>query len=105
MPPLDQVADRIRSKNAGPMRLTVDVFFDDRASYERVRDADVLTTPRIADRYGIPESAVLGIYHLDRIRAIKVSMERPVPAGDVRDTDVYGTQQHVPLLDVEVPGH
>jgi hypothetical protein len=102
MAPLSAVADRIRSKNAGPARLTVDLFFDDPESYERVRDADVLTETRIARAYGVDESDVLGIYARDRIRAIKVSLRRPVLAGDVRDVDVYGTQQHTPLLDLEV---
>jgi hypothetical protein len=26
-----------------------------------------------------------------------------VPAGDFGDTDVYGCQQHAPLLDVDLP--
>jgi hypothetical protein len=26
-----------------------------------------------------------------------------VPAGDIGDTDVYGAQQHAPLLEVEIP--
>ncbi|WP_431272538.1 DUF4387 family protein [Dankookia sp. P2] len=26
-----------------------------------------------------------------------------VPAGEIGDTDVYGAQQHAPLLDVDIP--
>ncbi|MFC7551593.1 DUF4387 family protein [Pseudoroseomonas wenyumeiae] len=26
-----------------------------------------------------------------------------MPAGDIGDTDVYGAQQHAPLLEVEIP--
>ncbi|MFO0159088.1 MAG: DUF4387 family protein [Alphaproteobacteria bacterium] len=26
-----------------------------------------------------------------------------MPAGGIGDTDVYGCQQHAPLLDVEIP--
>jgi hypothetical protein len=103
MAELAALADRVRSKNAGPLRITFDLFFDDRAAYERVRNADVLTASTIAERYRIAESDVLGIYTLDRISAIKISLRRPVPAGDIEDVDVYGTQQHGPLLHLEIP--
>ena len=36
-------------------------------------------------------------------RAIKATFPRPVSSGAVGDTDVYGAQQHAPLLDVEIP--
>ena len=31
------------------------------------------------------------------------AMDRPVIAGSPGDTDVYGAQQHAPLLDVDIP--
>lgn len=96
------LASVVRSKNAGPFSLTFDLFFENDADYERVRDAEVITVGAIADLYGIDESAVLGVYTLDDINAIKVSVRRPVTSGDVDDTDVYGSQQHVPLLGIEL---
>lgn len=103
MPALAEIADRVRSKNAGPLRLTFDVFFDDRERYERVRDADAITAETVANRYGIDADRVLAVYELDRIRAIKITLRRSTPAGAVVDVDVYGTQQHVPLLGLDVP--
>jgi len=35
--------------------------------------------------------------------AFKAILTRLVPAGDIGDTDVYGAQQHAPLLDVDIP--
>ena len=102
MTTLRALASQIRSKNAGPLRLTIDLFFDDETAYERAKSSPALTASAIAARYAISEEDVLGIYALDRITAIKISMVRPVPAGDLADSDVYGTQQHVPLLDLEV---
>lgn len=99
---LAELASQIRSKNAGPLRLTIDVFFDDPAAFERVRDADVLTVETVAERYCVPPSDVIGIYTLDHITAIKISLNRPVPAGSLEDTDMYGAQQHGPLLDLEI---
>jgi hypothetical protein len=34
---------------------------------------------------------------------MKVSFARRVPAGSVRDTDLYGAQQHVLLYPIEIP--
>ncbi|MGZ9039111.1 MAG: DUF4387 family protein, partial [Burkholderiales bacterium] len=39
----------------------------------------------------------------DAANAIKITIPRPIVSGDVNDTDVYGGQQHGPLVDVEVP--
>ena len=36
-------------------------------------------------------------------RAFKATIPRAISAGDVGDTDVYGAQQHAPLLDVDIP--
>ena len=35
--------------------------------------------------------------------AFKATLPRLVPAGDIGDTDVYGAQQHAPLLEVDIP--
>jgi hypothetical protein len=35
-------------------------------------------------------------------RAIKIVLARAVMAGDPGDRDVYGAQQHAPLLEVEI---
>ena len=34
--------------------------------------------------------------------AIKINLPRPIIAGSPGDHDVYGAQQHVPLLDIEL---
>lgn len=102
MTTIRDVASVVRSKNAGPFTLTFDLFFADDADYEQVRDAAIITRATITDLYDIDEEDVLGVYTLDRINAIKISIRRPVASGDADDTDVYGTQQHVPLFDIEI---
>jgi len=95
---LIDVAAVIRSKNAGPAELTLDVIFKSRAWFERVRDAGVFTPALIADTYGIPESDVLSVIHFEPACAIKATLRRRLPSGAVGDTDIYGAQQHAPLL-------
>jgi len=48
---MKDVARIVRSKNAGPFQLTFDILFDDEATYERVRKADVLNDDVIARLY------------------------------------------------------
>ncbi len=100
---LGDLAPIVRSKNAKPFRLTFDVIFDDPATYERVKASKVLTRERIAALYGVEPAQVLSVHAFDPGLAIKLTLRRPVPQGWPGDTDIYGCQQHAPLLDVEVP--
>ena len=38
----------------------------------------------------------------DGAYAFTCTIPRPIAAGDIGDSDVYGAQQHAPLLTVEV---
>ncbi|NLF68095.1 MAG: DUF4387 domain-containing protein [Candidatus Anammoximicrobium sp.] len=98
-------AQVIRSKNAGPFTLTIDLVFADQAQMERVLTADSFTPARIAGLYGVDATSVR-IVPFPAIRTIKVTMPRPDgSSGAPDDRDVYGCQQHFPLADLEVdPG-
>ncbi len=100
---LSQVAKVIRSKNSGPFELTLDVLFPTEAIYRRVREAGVFTPQRIAALYRIPAEKVLKVVHYDPAFAVKATLVRPLVSGAVGETDVYGAQQHAPLLDLEIP--
>ncbi len=99
---LGDLATFVTSKNAGPFLLTVDVVFSDRAIYERVKQMGVVNPRMVSKLYGIPESHVLKVVNFDPASAIKVTFKRPVPSGAVGDTDVYGAQQHVPIMQYEI---
>ena len=102
MPKLWQVTKLIRSKNAGPFELTFDVIFKDRAGYERVRDAGIISAEWFAKTYRLkPE--VVSVINYDAANAIKITIPRPVVSGDIDDTDVFGGQQHGPLVNLDVP--
>ncbi|MDE2006436.1 MAG: DUF4387 domain-containing protein [Rhodospirillales bacterium] len=98
---LQDIAQVIRSKNAGPRRLTLDVMFATDDDYHRVAQSPALTASGIAALYRVAEQDVSVIpYPLGR--AIKITLARPVMAGDPGDRDVYGAQQHAPLLGIEL---
>ena len=95
-------ATTIRSKNAGPFTLTLDVALPDADTFRRVLRADAMAPSRIAALYGVPEDSVR-VVPCERILTIKVALARPgASSGAPGDRDVYGCQQHFPLADVEV---
>jgi hypothetical protein len=99
---LQDVTHMIRSKNAGPFSLTIDILFDGEESYRRVRDADILNRRLFAGLFKISENLVR-IFHYDPANAIKVTVPRYLVSGDVRDPDVFGGQQYAQLVDLEIP--
>lgn len=96
---LSDLARVIRSKNAGPTLLTVDVLFDDASDY--ARGVAALTVPAVARRYGRAEGE-MQVMVVPVANAVKIVMPRAVPAGAPGDRDAYGAQQHAPLLDLPV---
>lgn len=100
--PLTQLAEVIRSKNAGPYELTLDIIFKDQETYEKVKAGQVITRELIAGLYRIPVDQIIALVEFDPARAIKITMVRPRPSGDLGETDVYGAQQHAPLLGLEL---
>ncbi len=101
MAKLGELARLIRSKNAGPFELTFDIMFDDKESFQRVRDSNVLSRQLIADIYHLPLEDVR-FFVVPEALAFKASIPRPRFQGDVLDSDVHGGQQYAPLIDIEI---
>lgn len=99
---LGDLAGVLRSKNAGALLCTLDVIFEDDATYRRVCDSGVITPELVARLYGIAADEV-SIIPYDVAYAIKITIPRRVPSGSFGDTDVYGAQQHAPLINIEIP--
>ena len=102
MPTIADLAVLVRSKNAGPFWLTIDVMFDDPAAYRRVRDSDAINRAGIARMFRREPAEIIVVNH-DAALAIKVSFPRPQSSGSKYDSDVYGGQQYAPILALPVP--
>jgi hypothetical protein len=97
---LDDLALEVRSKNAGPFWMTLDVFLPDDAAY---RAADALITPEvIAELYQVAVES-LQIFRIPQLRVVKVSFPRPLPQGSLHDRDMHAGQHHVPLAGLPLP--
>jgi len=91
----------LRSKNAGPLYLGFDLMFKDQKGYELGKK--YITKKMIAALYRLPVERVVDLIPYDPGRGIKVTISRSAISGDPEDTDVYGSQQHVPLMGIELP--
>lgn len=100
---LGEVAKFLRSKNAGPFKLTLDVFFNNSEDYKRVKESGVLNKGLISKLYGLENQEDISIIHFDQAEAIKITFPRRIASGNIGDSDIYGAQQHVPLYEIEIP--
>ncbi len=101
--PLAELASVIRSKNAGPFEVTLDLIFPDRETYERVKATGYFTRERVAGLYRVAPDQISELVFFDPALAVKITMARQNPQGSVGERDTYGAQQHAPLLGVELP--
>jgi hypothetical protein len=102
MAKLGELAGLIRSKNAGPFELPIDILFDDAQAFERVRASRALTREVVASIYRLPPEQVKFFVVPDAL-AFKASIPRPRFQSDVLDSDNHGGQQYAPLIDIEIP--
>ena len=55
----------------------------------------------ICNLYRIKKEDIINIVEFNPANAIKVTIKRPIASGNLGESDVYGAQQHAPLLTVE----
>ena len=81
------VADKVRSKNAGPFWLTIDIFCGSAEAYEQVSKA--LSTEGVASLFQIAP-ATLKRFDLADLHVVKFSLPRPCVQGTAADRDMHG---------------
>jgi hypothetical protein len=101
MPKLKEICRAIRSKNAGPFWITVDLFFDGPDAYARYRRDPAIGAAAIADVYGV-EGQYVRRFEVDSLNVVKLSFPRVRPQGGAGERDMHGGQQYVPLLELEL---
>jgi hypothetical protein len=99
MDKLGNVARYVRSKNAGPFWITVDVFFADENGYARYEGA--VSNEKVAARLGISTES-LRRYPVPDLFVLKFSYPRANSQGGANERDMHAGQAFVPLLDLEL---
>ncbi|MFT4701001.1 MAG: hypothetical protein ACI9ND_001144 [Yoonia sp.] len=81
------IAVKVRSKNAGPFWLTVDIFCGTPQAYAQITES--LSTERVAAAFQT-DAATLKRFDIKSLNVIKFSLPRPVIQGDIADRDMHG---------------
>ena len=81
------IARKVRSKNAGPFWLTIDIFCDDKKAFERLCAA--LTNDAVAGAFHVAPTS-LRRHDIADLQVIKFSLPRPQIQGARTDRDMHG---------------
>ena len=101
MSTVKDVARYVRSKNAGPFWVTIEIFCETREAYEKIKSSPNLTTKKVADLYQADENQ-MKVFYIDNLLIIKFSFPRPQPQGHKYENDMHAGQQYIYLADAEV---
>lgn len=93
---LGDCVEKVRSKNAGPFRLTIDIFCGTQDVYDRVGKA--LSTQQVADVLQVDAGSIKR-YDIASLNVIKFSMPRPTVQGSLQDRDLHGASWAALLSD------
>jgi len=85
---------KIRSKNAGPFWITVDVFCGEEGVYNDM--CERLDSKKISALYRVSEQT-LQRFELPELHVLKFSFPRNIVQGDRFDRDMHGAQMSVLL--------
>jgi Domain of unknown function (DUF4387) len=99
---LSELAKTIRSKNAGTDKITFDVIFRERGTYEMVKRSGALSRDVVARTLRIDPGRITDFVEYDPAYAIKFTILREQPSGSAGDGDIFGAQQYAPFLDIRV---
>lgn len=99
MAELGQLVEKVRSKNAGPFKLTIDIFCGSRDVFDKLRTA--LPTERIATLLQTnPER--LQRFDIASLNVIKFSLDRPQVQGSIHDRDMHGASWAALIAELEI---
>ena len=98
MSTLGEKVKKIRSKNAGPFWITIDIFCENEKIYKDV--CNKLTNTKIV-RLLMISGQDLKRFEIDDLNVIKFSFPRKIIQGDIFDRDMHGAQLAVLLSEMK----
>ena len=101
MATVKEVCRHLRSKNAGPFWVTVDLFFDGPENFAKYHDSPALGSETIGRLYKV-DPALVQRYSIPSLNTVKISYPRAEPQGGVVERDMHRGQQYVRLLKIEL---
>jgi hypothetical protein len=101
MATIGESAKYIRSKNAGPFWVTIDIFCETKEAYEKIKFSPNINVQAISRLYSVEEKSVK-VFYVDSINVVKFSFPRHMPQGHKYENDMHYGQQYILLADAEV---
>jgi len=98
-PSLSEKVLKVRSKNAGPFWVTIDIFCGSKPAFVEV--SAKLSTERVAALYKAP-LATIKRFDIADLNVVKFSLPRPVVQGSREDRDMHGAGWAVLLEEAEL---
>jgi hypothetical protein len=102
MTTLADLSTEVRSKNAGPFWVTMELFLRDAEAYTIAADESFLNEEVVAALYAV-EAGAVQLFRIPSLNVVKISFPRPLSQGSLRDRDMHAGQHHVPLARMQVP--
>ena len=99
MAELGTLVEKVRSKNAGPFWLTVDIFCGSSEVFHRIGKS--LSTERVARLFGADLDAIKR-FDIASLNVIKFSLPRPQVQGSPADRDLHGASWATLLAEIEI---
>ena len=87
MAKVGEIVETIRSKNAGPFWLTVDIFCSNKQSFKQI--CRNLSTQKICNIFNLTTDQIQR-YEIQELNVIKFSFPRPSVQGSYDDRDMHG---------------
>jgi hypothetical protein len=100
---LHELASVVRTKNAGPFLVTIDIFFAEREAFDRVRASGLLEPASVANLYGREVEDVVGVFWEPVPLGVKVTIRKRPSVNSLFCDDLFGSHQHVPIAYAEIP--
>jgi hypothetical protein len=101
MAKISELVQYVRSKNAGPFWVTLEIFCGSDESYNRIKNSPNITPEKVAAMYGA-KAGMIKSFYIDNLRIIKFSYPRPFPSGHKYENDMHAGQQYIRIADTEV---
>lgn len=99
MADLRSVVTKVRSKNAGPFWLTIDIFCGSENAFETVVHG--LSTEQVAEAFGIDADEIKR-FEIPSLNVVKFSLPRPAVQGSATDRDMHGASWSALVGEIEI---
>ncbi|KAK5999193.1 hypothetical protein PT974_01584 [Cladobotryum mycophilum] len=105
---ISDVSRVLRSKNAGPYEITIDVMFATEEIYRKIYNSDLLSVENVIKALGITREDIIWMGFFKPALAFKITIPRfrggkRASAGGFMEDDVHGSQQHTGIASLALP--